>query len=100
MFRYLDDNQTQLGSAVAAVAGILFRHITFQKKVAQDNLFQKRCNSHVQISERARLSASAQLFCTIFNYITKITLYRLNKITSQLAVCTHSKVPIMTLRIL
>ena len=44
MIRYLDYNQTQLGSAVAAVAGILFRHITFQKKkVAQDNLFRKCC---------------------------------------------------------
>ena len=32
MFRYLDDDQTQLGSAVVAIAGILFRHITFQKK--------------------------------------------------------------------
>ena len=32
MIRYLDYNQTQLGLAVAAVAGILFRRITFQQK--------------------------------------------------------------------
>ena len=32
MIRYLNYDQTQLGSAVVAVAGILFRHITFQKK--------------------------------------------------------------------
>ena len=39
-------------------------------------------NSRAQLSERARLSTSAQLLDAIFNYITKITVYRLKKITS------------------